>query len=53
MGYTRQQLTVGMLPARADLDWLHDQAHKEYFIANSVTTEVHVVGASKPQNVRN
>ena len=30
-------------PAAADLDWLHDKAHKECFIANSVTTEVHVV----------
>ena len=31
------------LPAQADLDWLHDKAHKECFIANSVLTEVHVV----------
>ena len=30
-------------PAQADLDWLHDKAHKECFIANSVTTEVHVL----------
>jgi organic hydroperoxide reductase OsmC/OhrA len=30
-------------PTRADLDWLHDKAHRECFIANSVTTEVHVV----------
>jgi len=30
-------------PTQADLDWLHDKAHKECFIANSVTTEVHVV----------
>jgi organic hydroperoxide reductase OsmC/OhrA len=30
-------------PAAADLDWLHDKAHKECFIANSVTTEVKVV----------
>ena len=30
-------------PAAADLDWLHDKAHKECFIANSVTTEVTVV----------
>jgi len=30
-------------PAQADLDWLHDKAHKECFIANSVTTEVKVV----------
>ena len=30
-------------PAQADLDWLHDKAHKECFIANSVTTDVKVV----------
>ncbi len=30
-------------PAQADLDWLHDKAHKECFIANSVTTDVRVV----------
>ena len=30
-------------PTAADLEWLHDKAHKECFIANSVTTEVHVV----------
>jgi organic hydroperoxide reductase OsmC/OhrA len=30
-------------PTEADLDALHDKAHKECFIANSVTTEVHVV----------
>jgi organic hydroperoxide reductase OsmC/OhrA len=30
-------------PVAADLDWLHDKAHKECFIANSVTTEVKVV----------
>ena len=29
-------------PSEADLDALHDKAHKECFIANSVTTEVHV-----------
>jgi len=33
------------LPAQADLDWLHDKAHRECFIANSVTTEVQVVAA--------
>ena len=33
-------------PAAADLDWLHDKAHKECFIANSVTTEGHVVKKS-------
>lgn len=32
-------------PAAADLEWLHDKAHKECFIANSVTTEVKVVAA--------
>ena len=26
-----------------DLEWLHDKAHKECFIANSVTTDVKVV----------
>ena len=30
-------------PAAADLEWLHDKAHKECFIANSVTTEVRVM----------
>ena len=30
-------------PTAADLDWLHDKAHKECFIANSVTTAVKVV----------
>jgi organic hydroperoxide reductase OsmC/OhrA len=30
-------------PAAADLEWLHDKAHKECFIANSVLTDVHVV----------
>jgi organic hydroperoxide reductase OsmC/OhrA len=30
-------------PAEADLEWLHDKAHKECFIANSVTTDVRVV----------
>jgi organic hydroperoxide reductase OsmC/OhrA len=34
------------LPAQADLDWLHDKSHKECFIANSVTTEVHVMPSS-------
>jgi organic hydroperoxide reductase OsmC/OhrA len=29
-------------PAAADLEWLHDKAHRECFIANSVTTEVTV-----------
>ena len=30
-------------PAAADLDWLHDKAHKECFIANSVTTDIKVI----------
>jgi organic hydroperoxide reductase OsmC/OhrA len=30
-------------PGQADLDALHDKAHKECFIANSVTTDVKVV----------
>lgn len=30
-------------PSEADLDALHDKAHKECFIANSVTTDVKVV----------
>jgi organic hydroperoxide reductase OsmC/OhrA len=29
-------------PTQADLDWLHDKAHRECFIANSVTTEIRV-----------
>jgi organic hydroperoxide reductase OsmC/OhrA len=33
----------GKQPTEADLDWLHDKAHRECFIANSVTTEVKVV----------
>lgn len=32
-------------PAQTDVDWLHDKAHRECFIANSVTTEVHVLPA--------
>jgi organic hydroperoxide reductase OsmC/OhrA len=32
----------GKTPTDADLEWLHDKAHKECFIANSVTTEVTV-----------
>jgi organic hydroperoxide reductase OsmC/OhrA len=32
-------------PSPADLEWLHDKAHRECFIANSVTTEVRVVPA--------
>ena len=34
------------VPAPADLDWLHDKAHRECFIANSVTTEVTVAHAN-------
>jgi organic hydroperoxide reductase OsmC/OhrA len=30
-------------PNAADMEWLHDKAHKECFIANSVTTDVRVV----------
>ena len=33
----------GKQPAATDLEWLHDKAHKECFIANSVTTEVKVI----------
>jgi organic hydroperoxide reductase OsmC/OhrA len=29
-------------PTQADLEWLHDKAHRECFIANSVTAEVKV-----------
>ena len=28
------------LPSQEDLDWMHEKAHKECFIANSVTTEI-------------
>jgi organic hydroperoxide reductase OsmC/OhrA len=30
-------------PTPADLDWMHDKAHRECFIANSVLTEVKIV----------
>ena len=33
------------LPTSADLEWLHDKAHRECFIANSVTTDIHVIPA--------
>lgn len=33
------------LPTQADLKWLHDKAHRECFIANSVMTEVRVLPA--------
>jgi organic hydroperoxide reductase OsmC/OhrA len=29
-------------PTQSDLDWLHDKAHRECFIANSVTTEIRI-----------
>jgi organic hydroperoxide reductase OsmC/OhrA len=35
------------LPTQADLEWLHDKAHRECFIANSVTTEVRVASAKQ------
>lgn len=41
----RPKITFGgsKQPAPADLDGLHDKAHKECFIANSVTTDVRVM----------
>jgi organic hydroperoxide reductase OsmC/OhrA len=33
-------------PAPADIDWLHDKAHRECFVANSVLTEVKVFPVS-------
>jgi organic hydroperoxide reductase OsmC/OhrA len=30
-------------PTPANLDWLHDKAHRECFIANSVTTKISVM----------
>ncbi len=30
-------------PTAADMGWLHDKAHRECFIANSVTTDVRVL----------
>jgi organic hydroperoxide reductase OsmC/OhrA len=41
----RPQIVYGgtKQPTPADLDWMHDKAHRECFIANSVTTEVKVV----------
>ena len=30
-------------PTQADLNWLHDKAHRECFIANSVTTKINVI----------
>jgi organic hydroperoxide reductase OsmC/OhrA len=42
----RPKITYGgdKQPTEADLEWLHDKAHRECFIANSVTTEVVIVG---------
>ncbi|MGH8633208.1 MAG: OsmC family protein [Burkholderiales bacterium] len=34
---------AGKQPTAADLDWLHDKAHKECFIANSVTIDIRVM----------
>jgi organic hydroperoxide reductase OsmC/OhrA len=31
------------MPTATDLDWLHDKAHRECFIANSVTTTIEVL----------
>ena len=41
----RPKITFGgaKQPGEADLDALHEKAHKECFVANSVTTEVKVV----------
>ena len=33
-------------PTPTDLQWLHDKAHRECFIANSVTAEVTVAPAA-------
>jgi len=33
------------LPTDVDLNWLHDEAHRECLIANSVTTKITVVSA--------
>jgi organic hydroperoxide reductase OsmC/OhrA len=30
-------------PTQADFNWLHDKAHRECFIANSVTTKINVI----------
>jgi organic hydroperoxide reductase OsmC/OhrA len=32
-------------PSQAELSWLHDKAHRECFIANSVTTRISVAAA--------
>jgi organic hydroperoxide reductase OsmC/OhrA len=32
-------------PTQTDIEWLHDKAHKECFIANSVTTTVAILPA--------
>jgi organic hydroperoxide reductase OsmC/OhrA len=41
----RIQFSGDKQPTQADLDWLHDKAHRECFIANSVTAEVRVSAA--------
>ena len=33
-------------PTQTDIDWLHDKAHRECFIANSVTAEIRVMALS-------
>jgi organic hydroperoxide reductase OsmC/OhrA len=33
-------------PTQTDIEWLHDKAHKECFIANSVTTTVAILPAA-------
>ena len=33
-------------PTQADIDWLHDKAHRECFIANSVTAQIRVMALS-------
>jgi organic hydroperoxide reductase OsmC/OhrA len=42
----RPKITYGgnKQPTEADLEWLHDKAHRECFIANSVTSEVVIIG---------
>ena len=33
-------------PTQTDIDWLHDKAHRECFIANSVTAQIRVMALS-------
>jgi organic hydroperoxide reductase OsmC/OhrA len=35
-------------PTQADIDWLHEKAHHECFIANSVTTKISIGAAKSP-----